>query len=543
MKQPIKDITITDIEQIHFNIGTFAKSLSVACMVWLLCICAVPVQHSWGDIDIILGYTIAVVAIIGTIACFLSKGRMRISVMDGLVVILYGYFIIRYYADATYPAESIVIHAGLAIMLYFSFRILFTAIRPKGNVVALIILMFATYETFYGIIQLITGTSRHSLYLLTGSFNNPGPYSACIVMGLAIAFTYMKYPELAGFCNMSGKLEAAASVVMQSLVIIFISITILTTSRTAFIAAALCLTFVFSDRIRNRKWTILGICIAISVGLYFFKPGSANGRFAINCIGLFAVADNPLFGCGVGGFFNKFAESTELLASYGTTIDLNTVDVIEYAFNNWLRITVELGIVGLTIAAAIVIVALRKLWKDSLPLFLVLLVILVFSFLSYPMELLPYKIITIMVISYVASQSVRTRPIPDNRLVSNLIMTIIAIVIIGCSVKSDRLVNTLANAEKDYSIIRGINDPAFIKDYAQLLPMLKENGDFLSDYARILAKANRYNDSNDILRMGTLISNNPMFLILQGNNYLEMEAYEDAEQLYLKAWHTMPNRI
>lgn len=73
--------------------------------------------------------------------------------------------------------------------------------------------------------------------------------------------------------------------------------------------------------------------------------------------------------------------------------------------------------------------------------------------------------------------------------------------------------------------------------------MLKENGDFLSDYARILAKANRDNDSNDILRMGTLISNNPMFLILQGNNYLEMEAYEDAEQLYLKAWHTMPNRI
>lgn len=46
-----------------------------------------------------------------------------------------------------------------------------------------------------------------------------------------------------------------------------------------------------------------------------------------------------------------------------------------------------------------------------------------------------------------------------------------------------------------------------------------------------------------MLRRGALISNDPMFLVLQGNNYRDMEAFDEAESKYLKAWHSMPNRI
>ncbi len=107
----------------------------------------------------------------------------------------------------------------------------------------------------------------------------------------------------------------------------------------------------------------------------------------------------------------------------------------------------------------------------------------------------------------------------------------------------NKVIKQRLKAEKEYHMIAGFLYKAFIKDYYSLLPYLQDNKHFLFDFAKILSNQGRYNDSNDMLRRGALISNDPMFLILQGNNYRNMEAYELAEEAYLQAWHTMPNRI
>lgn len=46
-----------------------------------------------------------------------------------------------------------------------------------------------------------------------------------------------------------------------------------------------------------------------------------------------------------------------------------------------------------------------------------------------------------------------------------------------------------------------------------------------------------------MLRLGTLVSCDPMFYVIQGNNYSEMGFYQDAEHAYKKAFDIMPNRI
>ena len=40
-----------------------------------------------------------------------------------------------------------------------------------------------------------------------------------------------------------------------------------------------------------------------------------------------------------------------------------------------------------------------------------------------------------------------------------------------------------------------------------------------------------------------MVSNDPMFYVIQGNNYRDMEAYDEAETAYLKAYHILPNRL
>ena len=63
------------------------------------------------------------------------------------------------------------------------------------------------------------------------------------------------------------------------------------------------------------------------------------------------------------------------------------------------------------------------------------------------------------------------------------------------------------------------------------------------DFGRTLREAKRYNDSNAVLRLGSQVSSDPMFWVLTGNNYRDMQCYQEAEEAYQKAFAIMPNRL
>lgn len=527
----------------NFASRSIVMLTGLLCVAGLLFICATPIQEVWNNYDLIFCAIIPLIAVWGMAMCILSKSYLKFGLTDIIVLILYGYFIIRYFTDSTYPAESLAIHATLAFSLYFSLRLVFTGSRFDEKTVIFLILVFTGYEAGYGIVQLISGASRHDLYPVTGSFNNPGPYSACIAMGFVIICTYIRYPKLLTTFHIPKRYNLIVSIGIQILALILAALIIITVSRTAIVAIALCL-FILSPALPGTLEMVgSGSMSCHRLVSLFCQIRSADGRMVINNIGAYAIADHPLWGSGVGSFFHRIAETTQTLAKHGTNIDLNSMDVIGYAFNDWLQITVELGIVGFLLVGGVVICSLSNLWKTSLPLFLALLVIVVFSFLSYPMELLPYRIVTLIIISFSASKikHISKQVSSDKKAMMKTIATALAFV--GISMIPVNPIKSLIKAENDYDMMRGIDDPALIKYYAPLFPLLGENCNFLFDYGRILAKAGRYNDSNDILRRGSMISNDPMFLTLQGNNYRYMGAIDEAERMYLKAWHTVPNRI
>ena len=88
-----------------------------------------------------------------------------------------------------------------------------------------------------------------------------------------------------------------------------------------------------------------------------------------------------------------------------------------------------------------------------------------------------------------------------------------------------------------------MKDEAFIKDYYELLQKLNDNPKFLFNFGSLLRDAGRYNDSNAMLRQGTLLSADPMFHILMGRNYEDMQEYGTADSLYSHAFHMVPNRV
>ena len=72
---------------------------------------------------------------------------------------------------------------------------------------------------------------------------------------------------------------------------------------------------------------------------------------------------------------------------------------------------------------------------------------------------------------------------------------------------------------------------------------MDEERRFLFSFATLLRETGRYNDSNAMLRQGALVSNDPMFEVIQGNNYQSMGETSLADSCYQRAFFMQPNRV
>lgn len=520
----ISGCAIAASKEIH--VDTWIASV---CVISILIISILPVSICRSESEIYLCFLIPTIATIGLLTAFIKKIVLRFSWIDGIVIGWYAYTMCRLWFDATYPAAGFAIKATLMCILYVAIRILLSGCRMPGNAIATLIILFAVVEAGMGYSQIISGTSRHHLYPVTGSFLNPGPYSVYLVLGIVALCAFRKFDNI------------------NHIIMLLLAVPLLMTmSRAAFLAIFVCLVLLFHNSIKG--WRIWGILMVLTttcaVYLYFLKSGSADGRGIINYIGFHCFLDNHFFGSGIGSFFNRYALKTAEISMHMPEINLNSVDVIDFAFNDLLLVGVEQGLVGLAFVMALIIFVLYRLWVKSRPLFLVTLSLLIISLFSYPFELLPYQIIGVIIASYSATKQVTTNTDKRNSILYDVLKSITVMTcILWISYVCYNAVRERLEAENDYRMFAGLHDRAFIKDYYSLLNYLDDNKHFLFDFAKILSEQERYNDSNDMLRRGALISNDPMFLVLQGNNYRDMEAYDLAEKAYLQAWHTMPNRI
>jgi len=194
---------------------------------------------------------------------------------------------------------------------------------------------------------MIDGSSRHHLYLLTGTFFNPGPYAAYIMLGLVMAVALYNdsgngndnYPH----STLNRLLGATWSIVT---ILLLAAILPATLSRSAMLSAATVLILIYRRRLGRKIWHLITLLAVIGIAAYFMKRGSADGRGMIYYISLLCLAGRPLFGSGIGSFFHQYAETTAALAERGNVM-LYNVDVIDYSFNSLLHIGVEQGLIGM----------------------------------------------------------------------------------------------------------------------------------------------------------------------------------------------------
>ena len=494
----------------------------------LLLLSVMPMETSWSDGEWWHAVSLPVAVLVIAVLYFILGSRFRISVVDLFVLswtLLAGVLTYSGYGVVTPTAFYRFMEMACTYVLL---RLLFSlrCVDPRLLIVGIALAIL--YEAMLGVSQMVEGTSRHAYYPVTGSFLNPGPYAAFLAVGASLLMAQLK--------TMDGRpwLKRLAWATM----FLLFALLGIAFSRAALLAVGIVAWMVYGQRMRRNRWLLwLGV-VVVAFGLYWMKMGSAHGRLVIWNISLRAISEQGLLGSGLGSFPHAFAQqSADYFTVYPAAAQM--ADVCDNAFNEFLTLAVEQGMIGLLLFVAMLVFTGKILYAANRPLFCAGVALLVFALFSYPFQCLSYRLLLVLLCAYAAS-------VDDGAwqcLMGKKYVAALAALTFLLSVGMGKEIAQRKRAADEYRQLAYTNCAYAVDDYQTLLPWLSDNAPFLFDFAKGLSDNGRYNDSNAMLRKGTLVSADPMFYVCMGNNYAAMSLFKEAQQCYQYAYDLLPNRL
>ena len=423
--------------------------------------------------------------------------------------------------------------------------------KSKGDFISLdsviswVLVVLGGSEAILGLRQLYGfATSGHSMYALTGSFFNPGPYSGYLAMILPVCL----YQWLV--CGRRGGRVVAGGVMLLILCVLPAGM-----SRSAWLAAGVSCLCVYAwhmdwtDKFRllwqqQRQRVVMvvvgGFCVLLLAGylLFVLKPDSARGRLFMWKITCRAIAEKPLTGYGIHNFAAAYGNAQETYFAAGDyePWEERVAGSPEYAFNEYLQVAVELGIpLAVCLLVVVVLCLYRGVRKGRYGICGAILSLMIFSFSSYPLQL-PVFIVTfggLLVACLFGADRWQW-----------LGVAVLVGIIGGFRLKNDLQVEQACrewmNARVLYSA--GAYQSAE-KEYGRLYPLLRDRASFLFEYGHGLHKQQQFSKSNRILKEALQRSCDPMILNVIGKNYQQMGDCLSAEDWFIRSTHRLPGRI
>lgn len=422
--------------------------------------------------------------------------------------------------------------------------------KSKGDFISLdsviswVLVVLGGSEAILGLRQLYGfATSGHSMYALTGSFFNPGPYSGYLAMILPVCL----YQWLV--CGRRGGRVVAGGVMLLILCVLPAGM-----SRSAWLAAGVSCLCVYAwhmdwtDKFRllwqqQRQRVVMvvvgGFCVLLLAGylLFVLKPDSARGRLFMWKITCRAIAEKPLTGYGIHNFAAAYGNAQETYFAAGDyePWEERVAGSPEYAFNEYLQAAVELGIpLAVCLLVVVVLCLYRGVRKGRYGICGAILSLMIFSFSSYPLQL-PVFIVTFGGL-LVACLSGADRW-------QWLGLAVSVGIIGGFRLKNDLQVEQACREWMNARVL--YNAGAYQsaeKEYGRLYPLLRDRASFLFEYGHGLHKQ-QFSKSNRILKEALQRSCDPMILNVIGKNYQQMGDCLSAEDWFIRSTHRLPGRI
>jgi len=418
----------------------------------------------------------------------------------------------------------------------------YTVLQLLNMLLVVAVCVWGIVEAGYGLMQVLGWRmSHHSLYSLTGHFNNPGPFGGFIACVMAVAGAWvMGFRVKPGMTKWEpGMTKRETGMTILAWVTIGMGMLVLpaSMSRAGWLALLVALAVEairmpqVREWIRKYRWMIpaggVGVIVLLA-GAFLIKPESALGRLHIWRMECRAIAERPWTGAGpeMGTWAYGEAQETFFRAHLETASPsvVRVAGCPEYAFNEFLGIGVEYGVPGLLLSVLLVTASIAVLYKARNPFAAGLAAWSVFACASYPLSVPQLRllgagfVLIALVVGILQVRSWRMGILPA--IVAGLLAGWMGFrVKPGMTKECPRMTKEwLGTARKEY----------FRAVYAQ-------------GYA--LHQAGRYAESTEVLERGTRMSCDPMFEIILGKNAEALGDDTRAEALYEKAHYMVPSRL
>ena len=163
----------------------------------------------------------------------------------------------------------------------------------------------------------------------------------------------------------------------------------------------------------KKKWiytSMVGlVIIGLTGGLYFYNKDSVSGRQLIVKIGSKTILEKPIFGHGLNNFtktYNK-AKSDYFWEEFRGYEEIKVANYVTTAFNEFLEIFIEFGLVGFLLSLTLVIILLSEKSVDSNVILgqSIILAIVIFSFTNAASKSIPLMIMGAWATSLILNKS------------------------------------------------------------------------------------------------------------------------------------------
>lgn len=249
----------------------------------------------------------------------------------------------------------------------------------------------------------------------------------------------------------------------------------------------------------------------------------------------YGYCGKPFLGHGTGNFASAYGMAQEKYFSQKefTSTEELVAGSPEYAFNEYLQIAVEYGVLFLLVVLLIIVFCLwigitEKRLSACAGLISVSICIFI---LSNANTRICYSILFLLAACVVGSSRLQ------------ILFFIIMIALLGSYYWKYNQYNACEEWFR-YKMHYNIGAFRLAKEgYEKIYPELNDRGAFLFEYGHSLHKLKEYNSSTAILKEAMAHSCDPMILNIIGKNYQAIGKYEKAEEYFIRSTHRLPGRI
>jgi tetratricopeptide (TPR) repeat protein len=556
------------------------------------------IRHNLGD-GIVSGkyfwfyVSMTLFAVIAIPVAVARRTKMRFVLSDVLLLLFCLFAVgITYIKTGRFPTKSL-----LLVFLsgfWFCLRIFLTGRRkPMLFLLSVFFMITGLAEAVWGLWQLYgIADSQHRIFSLTGSFFNPGPYAGWLAMVFPVAvgcvaqcltqkharngifgfhkinresirklFSFLK-AQLPFWLKITVGILTVTSILLVLPASMSRSSWLAALGGTVFIGIAYCadnknIKDYFRKHVRLTMLLSVAVCIIIAIamtGLFMLKADSATGRVFIWKTTIRTITQHPA-GVGLGNFGGVYGEAQSAYFASGVSSEREqyVAGAVEYAFNEYLQICMETGIIGflifMTFVAHTVFVGVRRRHYIFTGAFIAL---LIFAAMSYPFNILPFAIAFVFLAALIhftdtdAKQAEYTKHVKWRSYKYVLCIVASITFFTFCFLSIPRIYKTY-EAYRAWPKIQLLGQLKMYKEataeYEKQYPYLCDNINFLYEYEQCLSKTSKYEESNQIIETAMQISCNPALLNDMGRNYQALKQYDLAEKYLFKSSDMAPNLL